>query len=229
MKPYYEHGGITIYHGDCREAVSVIPTVDLIVTDPPYGQRYQSGWTGRFGAIRGDDGETTIVDFLRPVLPRLRRMRHLYCFGANDFGDLPICGVTELIWDKEIISGGNLTSPWGPSHEKILFGVYEISTVARTAGRGNLAARMRKRSVLRFQRFHSVQATRHPTEKPVRLLRELIESSSMIGEIVFDPYMGSGSTLEAARIEGRKAIGIEIEERYCEIAAERLAQEVLPL
>jgi DNA modification methylase len=67
----------------------------------------------------------------------------------------------------------------------------------------------------------------HPTEKPVMLLRQLIEASSLHGDVVLDPFLGSGSTVVAARTEGRRAVGIEIEERYCEIAAKRLAQEVL--
>jgi hypothetical protein len=222
MRPYYEHDGITLTHGDAREIAAEIGTVDLIVTDPPYGMKWVSGRGVQFGAIVGDDGETSIADFLRPVLKPLRRGRHVYCFGAKDFADLPISGVQELIWDKGIISLGNLECPWGLAHERILFGVYNLSATDRKRGGGNLAARLRKNSILRCDRLHSEQVKNHPTQKPVAILRELIESSSMIGEIVFDPYAGSGSTLIAAQMEGRKAIGIEIEERYCEVAANRL-------
>ena len=88
---------------------------------------------------------------------------------------------------------------------------------------------MRRGTVLRYPNTRGRGATRHPTEKPVALLRELIESSSRFGETVLDPFIGSGSTLVAAALEGRKAIGIEIEERYCEIAANRLAHGALPL
>jgi site-specific DNA-methyltransferase (adenine-specific) len=72
-------------------------------------------------------------------------------------------------------------------------------------------------------------AKRHPTEKPVMLLRQLIEASSLFGETVLDPFMGAGSTLVAAKAEGRKAIGVEVDERYCEIAASRMGQDFLAL
>ncbi len=114
----------------------------------------------------------------------------------------------------------------GVEHEYIQFGVYIPSTWNRKDGRGNLAARLRKGSVLNIQRLNATAITNHPSEKPVRLLRELIESSSCIDEIILDPFMGVGSSLKAAEVEGRNAIGIEIDERYCEIAAKRLSQEV---
>jgi site-specific DNA-methyltransferase (adenine-specific) len=88
-------------------------------------------------------------------------------------------------------------------------------------GRG-LAARLRQGSILSFQRPNSRAAKRHPTEKPVGLLRRLIESSSLIGETVFDPFLGSGSTLVAAIAEDRMGVGIEIDERYAETAAKRV-------
>lgn len=226
MKPYYQEKGIVIYHGDCRD-VSDLPIVDLIVTDPPYGVNWFSGRGNQgFTKIAGDGGETSPSEFLSYAIRNLRRGRHVYCFGAENFKGLNISGETELIWDKGIGSLGDLSCPFSKSHERILFGTYNLSLSDRKKGGGNLAARLRKKSVLRCDRLHSEAVKLHPTQKPVRLLRELIESSSMIDEIVFDPYMGCGSTLLAAQIEGRKAIGIEIEEKYCEIAAKRLGQEV---
>jgi DNA modification methylase len=228
MTPYYEREGVVIYHGDAGEiAPSLGVFADVIVTDPPYGVKWISGRGVRFGAITGDDGATSIVDFLRPVVKCLRRGRHIYCFGATDFGDLPVSGVVELVWDKGINGLGDLSCPWATSHERVMFGVYNLSATDRKRGGGNLVARMRKSSILRCNRSHSVQVKNHPTEKPVQILREMIESSSRLGETVFDPFAGSGSTLVAALTEGRKAIGIEIEERYCEVAARRLSQEVL--
>jgi site-specific DNA-methyltransferase (adenine-specific) len=214
----------SVVEGDAAAVSGKLGTIDLLVTDPPYGMNWVSGRGVQFGSIRGDDGSMSIVDFLRPVVKVLRRGRHIYCFGAKDFGDLPISGTTELIWDKGIISLGNLECPWGLSHERILFGVYNLSASDRKRGGGNLAARMRKKSVLHCDRLHSEAVKLHPTQKPVAILRELIESSSMIGEIVFDPYCGSGSTLIAARVEGRHFLGIDIEPKYCEIARQRLAE-----
>jgi site-specific DNA-methyltransferase (adenine-specific) len=228
--PYFETPDVTIYHADCRDILPLLPSasVDLIVTDPPYGVRWQSNYrTEAFDMMQGDDGPDSAIEGLRLALKILREGRHLYTFGRYDLGDLPISSPVELIWDKGNMGGGDLTLPWGQAHEYIQFAVYLPSTQNRIDGGGRLAARLRKGSVLRHPRLNATAVKTHPTEKPVMLLRELIESSSCIGETVLDPFMGSGSTLVAAAMEGRKAIGIEIEERYCEIAAKRMAQGVL--
>lgn len=86
--------------------------------------------------------------------------------------------------------------------------------------------RWKRGSVLKYQRIHGGGVDKHPNEKPVPLLRELIECSSRFNEIVLDPFMGSGATIEAAHKEGRRAIGIEQDERWCEMSAKRLSQEV---
>lgn len=227
MKPYYSENGITIYHGDCWDVLpSLTETADMMATDPPYGVAWQ-GKTRRnsaamFEVLHGDDGSIDVTDALGLALKKIKRCGHVYIFGKFDLSRLPLTQTCELIWDKEIISMGDLTVPWGSQHENITFATYEISKANRTAGYGALAARVRKGSVIRCQRVQGGAVTRHPTEKPVMLMRQLIESSSVIGGLVLDPFAGSGSTLEAALLEGRRAIGIEIEERYCEVAAERL-------
>ena len=231
MTPYYQEDGVTIYHGDCRHYLPCLPvgSVDLIVTDPPYG----IGWSGTLrrddsplGLIAGDDGSFDVREMMRLGLQTLRRNRHFYVFGRYDFSGLPISGTAELIWDK-VIPGPPAPAPWQYQHEYIQFGTHNDLPSARARGDGKGAARLRRGTVLRFQRPNALGAQTHPTEKPIALLRELIESSSKIGEMVLDPCLGSGSTLAAAKLEGRRAIGIEIEERYCEIAAERLRQRVL--
>lgn len=220
MRPYYSRDGITLYHGDCAE---VEIECDLLLTDPPYGQEFKSGWADNWRNIHGDDDVAGTIERLRHVIKKLRRHRHVYIFGSKfDFSNLPLMGLTELIWDKEIIGPGNLTSPWGPQHEKITFAVHEGSKANRDSGRGTLSARLRKGSVLRSPRPNSASIKYHPTEKPVHILRQLIESSSVMGEIVYDPFAGSGSTLIASALEGRLAIGCEFEEQYCETAAKRL-------
>lgn len=232
MKSYYEHAGITIYHGDCREVLPTLvhESVDLIVTDPPYGMRWQSNArTLAFDAIANDDSVDAALGGLALALPTLKNNRHAYVFGRYDFAGLPVTDPVELIWDKGIQSGGDISLPWGKEHEYIQFLIRNWSQNNLARGDGRLSARLRKGSVLRVNRLNATAIVKHPTEKPVRLLRELIESSSCLDEMVLDIFMGSGSTIEAAVLEGRRAIGIEIEERYCELAAKRLQQEVLPL
>ncbi len=226
MKPYYEHAGITIYHGDCREVLPMVGdnSADLIITDPPYGVNFKSGWRQEsFMCIEGDHS-TEISDQVIPLMPCiLRDFRHAYIFGRFAFDSDYFTPSVELIWDKGSIGIGDLQAPWGKQHEYIQFLVNRKANPGRKLQ--SLPARLRKGSVLSFQRV-SGGDTSHPTEKPVLLLRELIESSSRIGETVMDMFCGSGSTLVAAKLESRKAIGIEIEEKYCEMAAKRFSQEV---
>lgn len=221
MRPYFEKGDVRLFLADCRE---VSAECDLIVTDPPYGQEFVSNRAGgKWGSLFGDDDKESVEAALWHALKGLRRGRHVYIFsGRLDLSALPLCGLADLIWDKGVIGMGDLSSPWGPQHEKIVFATYEISKVNREKGMGNLSARLRKGSVLRSIRAHSGAVKHHPTEKPVDVLRQLIESSSVMGETVYDPFTGSGSTLVAAIMEGRKAIGCEIDERYCETAAKRI-------
>ena len=228
MKPYYDEDGITIYHADCRDVLPDLPKADLMLTDPPYGVGWQSGYREqKFPILTGDDDCTLdVVNTIGSMLPSLKENRHMYIFGNFDFSSLPSLERScELIWDKAICGMGNLEIPWGPQHERITFAIYK--PIKRQRLNGALSVRLRKGSIIRVPRLNADAVINHPTEKPVLLLRQLIESSSVIGDLVLDPFMGVGSTLVAARIEGRKAIGIEIEERYCEIAAQRLAQRCL--
>ena len=221
MTPYFQQEGVTLYHADCRD---VAVSCDLIVTDPPYGQEFVSGRSGgKWGMLRGDNDAEGVEGALFSALKGLRRGRHVYIFsGRLDLSQLPLCGIAELIWDKGMIGMGDLTSPWGPQHEKIVFATYEMSKANREKGYGNLSARLRKGSVVRSLRPNSGGVKHHPTEKPVDILRQLIESSSVMGETVYDPFSGSGSTLISALMEDRRAVGCEIDERYCEVAAKRL-------
>jgi site-specific DNA-methyltransferase (adenine-specific) len=147
-------------------------------------------------------------------------------FGSLDVAPLTVGATCDLIWDEGKHGSGNLDIPWGTSHERIAFGVW--SPFPSHKGDGASIVRRRRGSVLRYGTSNNGRgASMHPTRKPVQLLRELIEASSLFGEVVLDPFMGSGSTLEAARLECRRAVGIELEERYCEIAASRCAQDVL--
>lgn len=224
MRPYFEDENTRLYLGDCREVLPELgrDAADLIVTDPPYAIDYKSN-RGSHDKIAGDDGSLDIQECIALACKVLRRGRHAYIFGGGDLDRTPLASAVELIWDKQIVGMGDLSLPWSRSHEPITFAVYEPSKANRDKGYGGLAARLRQGSVLRVQRTQGAANSRHPTEKPVPLLRQLIESSSVWGETVLDPFVGVGSTLVAATLEGRKSIGIEVDERYCEIAATRLS------
>lgn len=230
MKPYFHEGGITIYHGDCCEVLPSLPidSADLVVTDPPYGINFQSSFRQQsFSTIVGDQSGDSALRGIASVIPVLKYDRHLYIFGRFDLSSLPLNTPVELIWDKQRLGMGDLEIPWGSQHEYIQFHVsLKRHRNREKNGRMSLSARLRRGSILSFPRSDG-NAAEHPTEKPVPLLRELIESSSRIGECVIDCFCGSGNTLLAAKAEGRKAIGVEIEEKYCEIAAKRLAQGVM--
>jgi site-specific DNA-methyltransferase (adenine-specific) len=161
-KPYYEHEGIVIYHGDCREILPHLPRVDAVITDPPYGINI-----GGAGTIGGAG----------VVVPK--------DYGRSD-------------WDKKPMSIDQ----------------------TRAKGFRHLWA-----GALRASE-QGADVRQHPTQKPVALLEWCIGMTN--AQTILDPFMGSGTTLVAAKNLGRKAIGIEIEERYCEIAVKRLQQEVLP-
>jgi site-specific DNA-methyltransferase (adenine-specific) len=236
MKPYYEEDGITIYCGDCRDILPALAadSADLLLTDPPYGIKYHTGsYRTRqlhMHTVTGDDSPDLAVRVISDCLRLLKNSRHGYAFGRYDLSNLAIQGPSELIWDKSPMIGmGDTTLPFGLAHEYVQFFVSVRSSENRDDGKGAGIIRRRRGSVLHYARKNGVGVALHPTEKPVDLLRELIETSSRIGELVLDPFAGVGSTLVAARLEERRAIGIEIEERYCEIAARRLAQKVLPL
>lgn len=223
----YQTDRVTLYAGDCADLVGTLPTVDLIATDPPYGVKWDSGRNGgRFGPLLGDDGTLDVPGLLGNLTrAHLRNRRHVYVFGYRPdqlTEPMQLGGTAELVWDKCSTGPGDLTQPWGPSHERITFGVRADRPSHRAEG-GKLAARLRAGSILRHQRPSGRAVNRHPTEKPVPLMGELIESSSSRGEVVLDPFAGSGSTLVAAVLTGRRAIGCELDPRYVDVACRRLA------
>jgi DNA modification methylase len=215
----------TIYCGDSLEVVPTLEPVDLIATDPPYGVKWRSNHGQNFAAIEGDESTEVGYEVLRRALEGkvLRPFRHVYAFGPFALPDLPLVKAgTPLVWDKEHTGMGDLSLPWGPAHEPIQFGVHVPSKANRTRGDGRLAARLRQGSVLRCHRKNATAVTRHPTEKPVALMAQLIEASSVQGDLVLDPFGGVGSTAVAAILAGRRAVLIEKDPGYAAIAVERV-------
>ena len=228
---YYDRDGITIYNADCRDVLPYLEpgSIDLVLTDPPYGVRYVTAWRSRndplVAAIEGDES----LDSLRAVMDDVERLlandRHAYFFASamkvgetQEIVSESLTVKNVLIWDKgDAGSVGDLEAGYGVNWEALIY-----ASKGRRTFNGP-----RPRALFR----HDWSGTRdpvHPTVKPVGILQRFVERSSCAGETILDPFMGSGTTLRAAKDLGRRAIGIELEERYCEIAVKRLQQSVLP-
>ena len=216
MKPYYDHAGITIYHGDCREILPTLDKVDLVLTDPPYGVSYvlAPGVFGKGNKRIRRGGKPPVHGDDRPFDPsHLLTFKRAILFGANHYSDrLPVSG-GWFVWDKT--GGGRGPSNTFADIEMAWTNLAKTPSIYHHLWKGLVRDSEAGARVL------------HPTQKPVALMAWLLSKHTGRGDTVLDPYTGSGPVLLAAKNLGRKAIGIEIEEKYCEIAANRLAQEVL--
>lgn len=226
----FEGQYVTVVCGDAREVLPELgrETVDCVVTDPPYGVAWRANRRSvRFEAIAGDgslgEARRLLDDATDPMVRALRRNRHAYTFGLPLHHDL-ISARAELVWDKHLFSGGDLTLPYGCAHETIHMHVRAADRHNAAKGVGALAARLRRGSVLRVTRPNARQVRRHPTEKPVELVRQLVESSTVLGDLVLDPFAGAGSTGVAAVLTGRRALLVELDEGYAQVAADRAAE-----
>jgi site-specific DNA-methyltransferase (adenine-specific) len=202
-----------------------LPKVDLVLADPPYGVAYVTSWRSRSDKLRTPVANDKNLDAMRQAWPlaieRLNNDRHWYAFASPRMIQevLPITGNAKhtICWDKgDRGTVGDLECGFGEAWEAILYGM---------KGRRPLNG-SRPRTVVRYD-WSSTMDPVHPTVKPVMLLQKLIAWSTQAGETVLDPFHGSGTTAAAAKKCNRRCIGIEIEELYCEIAANRLRQEVL--
>lgn len=212
MKPYFERNGITIYHGDCRDVLPGL-AADVLVTDPPYGINYQSGRDGILPRGIAGDADTALRDWMiGEWLPR-----PLACFATwRCTPPAPPRGC--LVWSKSAGGMGDLSFPWASTFEMIW--IYGSGWAGHRGG-----AVLTGRTVVTWNTGPARRV--HPHEKPADVLAQIITKAPP--GTILDPFMGSGTTLRAAMDLGRKAIGIEICEAYCEIAARRLDQTVLPL
>lgn len=225
MTPYYEDDFVTLYHGDCREVTAWLEA-DVLVTDPPYGVRWEASYGGKRAdqiarrgtkperkrdVVAGDDspeardaalaswGKRPAIVFGSWRIPRPEGTRH------------------TLIWHKAgAFAGVRAHHPFISNHEE----VYII-------GGGWVSTGKPLYSVMTTTepRHVATQQIGHPTPKPLGLMESLIQRCP--DGVIADPFAGSGSTLLAAKAIGRRAIGVEVEESYCEIAAKRLAQDTL--
>lgn len=224
VKPYYQDESVTLYHGDCREVLPTLDIVQAIITDPPYGIDYQSAWridkASRFDKLANDD--VLSFDWL-PVATKLLTCGPMVCFCRWDVAEtfrIELARHLEVksqgIWDRVAHGMGDLGSALAPQHDTFWFGVKGTWAFPGT----------RPSSVYRSMRMTGEQL-QHPTQKPESLMSEMVSDFTVAGDIVLDPFAGSGTTLAAAKRLGRKAIGIELNEKYCEVAARRLSQGAL--
>jgi site-specific DNA-methyltransferase (adenine-specific) len=238
--PYYDDGFAVIYHGDTLDVLAGLigETVDSVVTDPPYasGARTEAAKSDSGAMLRGvrwaaqpiENDQMTTTGFVwllrqvgmavRPMLPDggsllsfidWRQWPHLV--GALETCNYRVQGM--IVWDKGSYGLGN---GFRAQHELICHAAKGVPTIYdKSCG-----------NVLRSTRQEPVD---HPSPKPQALMARLIEVVTPPGGVVLDPFMGAGTTVRAALDIGRRAVGIEVVEKYCEIAAKRLAQGVLAL
>lgn len=222
MTPYYERSGVTIYHGDCLDVLPTLGQVDHVITDPPFDDRTHAGARSHGDTVSKIDFAPLDVAAVVPVLLDAAR-RWAVCFCTM-----------EMIFEYRSlrpewwVRAGFWRRPDGAPQ----------FTGDRPATPGDAIAIMHRPGKKRWNGGgahayweHGVERVdrKHPTQKPESLMAHILTDFTDHGETILDPFMGSGTTLVAAKRLGRKAIGIEREEKYCEIAAKRLAQEALPL
>ncbi len=213
MKPYYQDEWVTIYHGDCREILPQLPKVDLVLTDPPYGINIAK--TGKVGGMNLANAKQYMAsdwDKNRLDSDIVQTMRDIstnqIIFGGNYIADLLPPSSCWLVWDKD--NSGNFADC------ELLWTSFD-KAVRKYLWRWNGM----------LQQAHNKEYRYHPTQKPVGLLKAILIDYP--AGITLDPFVGSGSTLVACKSLNRKCIGIEIEEKYCEIAAKRCSQSVMRL
>lgn len=210
MKEYYKDSAVTIYHGDCMEILSALGKADLVLTDPPYGvgenahriaSRTKLAKTTDYGEFDWDKEPASDEEIAATMAAAPRCI----IWGGNYFKVPPSRG--WLVWDKQ--NSGNFADC-----ELAWTNLKTSVRIFRHLWNGMIRAG-EERGIPRV----------HPTQKPTELMRWCL-GFEPTAQTILDPFMGSGTTLRAAKDLGRKAIGIEIEEKYCEIAARRMSQEV---
>ena len=219
MTPYYEHAGITIYHGDCREILPTLPKCDLLLTDIPYGKvnRADSGLRS-LDKGSADDADFDLQTVIESMVWSCIGSIYVWC-GTEQVSPIRAAMVFAMlstrlcVWEKTDPSPMNGQHLWLSSIEVCVYG---------------------KRPKAVFNEFcaspvfrgPSADTNGHPTPKPEWLMRKIVNVSANAGQTLIDPFCGSGTSLVAAKALGLTAIGIDNEERWCELSAKRLSQEV---
>ena len=211
--PYFQNDLVTLYHGDCLEITEWLEA-DVMVTDPPYGIAWEAGALNDKKATRLESTQSIASDE-----SLVARDKTLTAWGKRPgivFGtwkmERPKGTTNLLIWHKSNKQPGVMTHPFYSNHEEI----YVI-------GNGFLGKPMQSVITTNEHRGMQPRLIGHPTPKPIGLMEILVKKCPE--GVLADPFAGSGATLIAARNLGRKAIGVELEEKYCELIANRLSQD----
>jgi adenine-specific DNA-methyltransferase len=221
MLPYYQHRDITIWHGDCGEVLPTLASesIDFVLTDPPYLVNYTGRWDGERHAIVGDDDPR----WVRPVFAQLYRVLRPDSLAVTWYGwphaDL-FAGTFKAVGFRLVSHLAFIKNVWGLG--RFTRGQHEVAFLL-AKGRPALP----ERPISDVIEWVREEEHFHPNQKPVAALSRVLATYAPERATVLDPFMGSGSTLRAAKDLGLAAIGIEIEEDYCRVAKARLAQEVL--
>jgi len=217
ITPFYDQDGITIYHGDCREVLPTLGKFDLLLTDPPYGIGVQKNLRPN---TKPKNGKAVMKDYgtvgwdVKPDESTMQQVasngQYKIIWGGNHFDTKP--ATCWLVWDKD--NGKNKYADC----ELAWTNLPKAVRLIRWKWQGMLQENMGDKKEVRL----------HPTQKPLAVMKWAIGQAPDTVQTVLDPFMGVGTSLVAAKLMGKRAVGIEIEERYCEIAANRLRQGVLP-
>jgi len=232
LEPYFEADGQTIYLGDCRDILPHLPSssVDIIITDPPYGLDYQSHWPVEKKPRIINDNQSSLNSLIDDIMPEfiriLKENSEVYWFSRGG-GEKSIIATTWLkfeefkpvikvknllIWDKEYVGLG---WDWRYQYETI----FQL-----VKGKGIKNLDPCASNVIKARKIIP-QADDHPTPKSVDIIYEILKRKQ--GDVVLDPFLGSGATLVACRMLHRRGIGIEIEKKYCDMASGKFLQRTL--
>lgn len=214
---YYADESVTIYHADCHDVLPGIDpaTVALVLTDPPYGIDYRVH--SHHGHESRLEGQTVIGDGERFDPSHLLDFGRCVIFGGNYMTDvLPPSGwvIWSKVQDNRWSHGRHSTRSLA---EMAWTNIHKYVAVYNCFWAGSPMHRMGEERGSQL----------HPTQKPVALMRWIVDRYTEPGDLILDPYMGSGPVARACKDTGRRYIGIEIEERYCATAVRRLSQGVL--
>lgn len=214
MSIYYQDDYVTLYHGDCLEQTAWLDA-DVLVTDPPYGIAWEVGSLNDKRESRRNSEQSIANDESPEVRDKALELwgkRYGIVFGTWKIAR-PKNTTNTLIWHKANKQPGVMTHPFYSNHEEIY-----------TIGTGFIGKPMQSVITTNEHRGMQPRLIGHPTPKPIGLMELLIAKTD---GIVADPFAGSGATLIAARNLGRQAIGVEMEEKYCELIASRLSNQVI--